>query len=165
MQIQKGHNNVILLHGIVKCTSGARYIALEFAQNGDLHNLIKREKLLPHQIQSILHELCLGMHYLHSNGVLHRDLKPENVLVNSDFTPKITDFGLSKISTSRRKSTAKKKIKSRKGRNSKRLSRVNTATKLIGNTSPITPNNVELQFIDSLDRNRTMIKGTLMIGK
>jgi serine/threonine protein kinase len=40
---------------------------------------------------------ALGMEYLHSLGVIHRDLKPENVLLDSNYDPKITDFGLSKV--------------------------------------------------------------------
>lgn len=36
------------------------------------------------------------MQYLHANGIIHGDLKPENILIDSDFYPRIGDFGLSK---------------------------------------------------------------------
>lgn len=39
-----------------------------------------------------------GMQYLHGCGVLHLDLKSPNVLISNDWTPKLCDFGLAKIS-------------------------------------------------------------------
>ena len=53
--------------GIVECTSGDKYIALECAQRGDLFTLIKKNEVQPKQLLRILHEICLGMHYLHKH--------------------------------------------------------------------------------------------------
>jgi serine/threonine protein kinase len=39
-----------------------------------------------------------GLHHAHTKGVIHRDLKPSNVLINSSLRPKITDFGVAKLS-------------------------------------------------------------------
>jgi len=41
-------------------------------------------------------EICLGLEYLHSAGVLYRDLKPENILITNQGHICLTDFGISK---------------------------------------------------------------------
>ncbi len=38
-----------------------------------------------------------GLAYAHRRGVIHRDIKPENILLTADGTPKITDWGMSRI--------------------------------------------------------------------
>ena len=53
--------------------------------------------------------IAFGMKELHSKGILHHDLKPANVLLDSSYTAKLADFGLSSIaqvSTSSAKSCA-----------------------------------------------------------
>ena len=41
--------------------------------------------------------IAFGMKELHSKGILHHDLKPANVLLDSSYTAKLADFGLSSI--------------------------------------------------------------------
>jgi len=40
-----------------------------------------------------------GLRYAHTHGFIHRDIKPHNILLNEDFVPKITDWGMSKVLT------------------------------------------------------------------
>ncbi|WP_010480242.1 serine/threonine-protein kinase, partial [Thermococcus zilligii] len=47
----------------------------------------------------LIRGIAEGLKHAHSKGIYHRDLKPLNVLLKSDLTPKITDWGLAKLST------------------------------------------------------------------
>lgn len=47
------------------------------------------------QSRRIFRDVLLGLEYLHMQGIVHRDIKPANLLVSSDYTVKISDFGVS----------------------------------------------------------------------
>ncbi len=49
----------------------------------------------------IIRGIAQGLAYAHGKGVIHRDIKPENILIGNDGTPKITDWGMSRILASR----------------------------------------------------------------
>lgn len=44
--------------------------------------------------------LCAGLHHSHRQGLIHRDIKPSNVLVDTNGSAAILDFGLSLVSNS-----------------------------------------------------------------
>lgn len=77
------------------------YFVLEFVPGGTLRSYMDRLGKLPLQMVSfVAAEVLLGLSYLHERlAIIHRDLKPENILVGEDGNCKLTDFGLSKVST------------------------------------------------------------------
>ncbi|CAK6432554.1 unnamed protein product [Pipistrellus nathusii] len=96
------HPNVLSLMGITEKlewdhASGPALVT-RFMENGSLAGLLQPECPRPWPlICRLLHELVLGMCYLHSLNpvLLHRDLKPSNVLLDPDLHAKLADFGLS----------------------------------------------------------------------
>ena len=75
-----------LFHGLVE---GNPYIVMEFCPGGDLLQLRNPN------LAKIGREILYGLKDLHRCGKVHRDLKPENVLIKSDGSAVLTDFGIS----------------------------------------------------------------------
>ncbi|CAG0884161.1 unnamed protein product [Darwinula stevensoni] len=48
------------------------------------------------RISYLLYQMLCGIKHLHSAGIIHRDLKPSNIVVKSDCSLKILDFGLAR---------------------------------------------------------------------
>lgn len=75
-------------------------IFVEYADSGTLLDILNlRGQRSRRQEVDIAIQLIDGLDYVHANGLVHRDLKPNNVLVWSDGSIKITDFGLSAART------------------------------------------------------------------
>jgi len=90
------HPNIVLFLG---CCSEEPNICFltEYISNGNLHNLLQREKLDFSRILTMSIEVARGLVYLHAHNppVLHRDLKSLNILVDENYHAKVCDFGLS----------------------------------------------------------------------
>ncbi|XP_076994315.1 mitogen-activated protein kinase 9 isoform X3 [Tamandua tetradactyla] len=70
------------------------YLVMEL-MDANLCQVIHME--LDHERMSyLLYQMLCGIKHLHSAGIIHRDLKPSNIVVKSDCTLKVLDFGLAR---------------------------------------------------------------------
>lgn len=77
------------------------YMAMELLEGESLRARIDRNALgtLEDRLR-IMEQMCDGLAYAHSMGVIHRDLKPSNIHVQPRGQVKIMDFGLARLSSS-----------------------------------------------------------------
>lgn len=71
---------------------GNPFILMEYCPGGDLWGAVQKGNV---DFKTVGRHILLGLQALHSRGKVHRDLKPENVLLKSDGTAVLTDFGIS----------------------------------------------------------------------
>ena len=97
------HTNVVQLIGF--CAEGSkRALVYDFMPNGSLDtHLFSREGSISLSWQK-LHQISLGVargiDYLHLGcdmQILHFDIKPHNILLDDNFSPKVSDFGLARL--------------------------------------------------------------------
>jgi len=75
-------------------------VVLELATGRELFDFLAFTGNFDESIaRTYFHQLINGVGYSHSLSIVHRDLKPENLLLSSDFTLKIADFGFANAFT------------------------------------------------------------------
>ncbi|EAT33702.1 AAEL014017-PA [Aedes aegypti] len=90
------HANLIRFHECIETTLRF-YIVMQYAENGSLLQLIKKEKYLSEErSKSFFTQLISAVEYIHGMGVVHRDIKCENIVFDKSFTLKLIDFGFAR---------------------------------------------------------------------
>ncbi|XP_059446887.1 rust resistance kinase Lr10-like [Corylus avellana] len=98
------HVNVVQLIGF--CVEGSkRSLVYEFMPNGSLNKYIFSPEVIStllsyNKMYDIALGVACGIEYLHRGcdmQILHFDIKPHNILLDENFTPKVSDFGLAKL--------------------------------------------------------------------
>ena len=91
------HPNIIKTFGICLHTEKMPpSILIEFCVN-NLDEVIKNKTFDNVQIAFTIYQIVEGMKYVHFKKIIHRDLKPTNILIATDGTIRISDFGISKL--------------------------------------------------------------------
>ncbi|CDY31977.1 hypothetical protein HID58_024599 [Brassica napus] len=95
------HRNLVKLIGI--CIEGrTRCLIYELVHNGSVESHLHEGTLDWDARLKIALGAARGLAYLHEDSnprVIHRDFKASNVLLEDDFTPKVSDFGLAREAT------------------------------------------------------------------
>ena len=100
------HPNVIQFLGVYYPTGGdganrmrLPVMVMEMMADSLTSFVDKHEKIPVHIKYSIVHDVALGLCYLHNHDppIVHRDLSPNNVLLTAHHVAKISDLGVAKV--------------------------------------------------------------------
>lgn len=98
MLVRLNHPNIVKILATVE-EEQHHYIIMEYVGGGSLADLIQREHDIPiERVLTVGMELADALSRAHHLDILHRDIKPGNVLIAEDGTPRLTDFGLARLS-------------------------------------------------------------------
>ncbi len=91
------HVNIVTIYDVGE-DDGHPFIAMEYLDGETMAELIRRRAEVPlaRRLQLIL-DLCAGLAYAHRRGIIHRDVKPSNLMITTEGTLKILDFGVARI--------------------------------------------------------------------
>ncbi|RMC01275.1 hypothetical protein DUI87_22224 [Hirundo rustica rustica] len=70
------------------------WLVMEYMDGGTLSDVISKTYLSEDEMAAISRECLQGLDFLHSNHVIHRDVKSRNILLRTDSSVKLADFGL-----------------------------------------------------------------------
>ncbi|KAJ4768968.1 Protein kinase family protein [Rhynchospora pubera] len=99
------HVNIVSLFGFA-IKGSQRALVYEFMPNGSLDKYLGQRRYKKftefgyERLLNIAVGIAQGLEYLHrgcSTRIIHLDIKPHNILLDQDFQPKISDFGLAKF--------------------------------------------------------------------
>jgi tetratricopeptide (TPR) repeat protein len=76
---------------------GRPYIVMEYVDGVPIDRFCRDRNLTVEETVALFEKVCTAVEYAHQHGVIHRDIKPGNLLVTPDGTPKLLDFGISKL--------------------------------------------------------------------
>lgn len=93
------HPNIVEILAVARDQPTRQYyIAMEFVEGGNLRELLViRKKLEAPEALRILEDAAAGLAHAYSHGITHRDMKLTNVLISTQGTAKLVDFGLAGV--------------------------------------------------------------------
>lgn len=89
------HANIVPVYEVGDI-DGRPFFSMQLVEGETLAQRVAATPMPQREAAQIVAKVSRAISFAHQHGVLHRDLKPSNILISTDGTPLITDFGLAK---------------------------------------------------------------------
>ncbi|HEX6984149.1 MAG TPA: serine/threonine-protein kinase, partial [Planctomycetaceae bacterium] len=95
------HPNVVAVYDAGE-TRGLHFLAMQYVDGGDFHDLVKSDGPLPLGLAAdLIAQAAAGLDYAHRRGAIHRDVKPPNLMLDRSGVVKVLDLGLARLTDDR----------------------------------------------------------------
>ena len=91
------HPNIAKLLDSGTTEDGRPYVVMDYVEGVPITEYCKSNNLTIVDRLRLFLTVCSAVQYAHQRLVIHRDIKPGNILVTSDNSPKLLDFGIAKL--------------------------------------------------------------------
>jgi serine/threonine-protein kinase len=93
---QLNHPLIARIYDAETLPDGTPFFVMEYVEGLPLTDYCAKHQCSIERRLQLFRLVCEAVQYAHSNAVIHRDLKPSNILVKSDGTIRLLDFGIAK---------------------------------------------------------------------
>ena len=104
------HANITRLIDGGATDDGLPYLVMDYVEGLPLNQYCDENELSINKRLKLFLQICSAVTYAHRNLIIHRDLKPSNILVTTEGTPKLLDFGIAKLTATNAAQTLEKTL-------------------------------------------------------
>jgi len=93
---QLNHPSIARIYDADSLPDGTPFFVMEYVDGLPLTGYCTKHNCSVERRLQLFRQVCEAVQYAHGNAVIHRDLKPSNILVKSDGSIRLLDFGIAK---------------------------------------------------------------------
>ena len=90
------HSNIVPIYDYSE-HEARPYLVMKYIEGDTLKARLNQGPLKSNEIEDVINSIGSALAYAHRQGILHRDIKPSNVMIATDGSMYLADFGLARI--------------------------------------------------------------------